>query len=131
MDIVALLSLWAGELVPMYNLVSLYPSLAECLNYSLRHIFSSSLCQFGGNQSITSSFVWNIWLKHWSIMFYCWFVWFICSLLLCLGYRCGVNSSFLLNLFVDSSWCFTYWPGPKVEHLKKGVMDNLIYWIYL
>ena len=55
-----------GELIPMYILVSLGPLLAECLNYSLRHIFSSSLCQLAVNQSITSSFMWNQ-LKYWSI----------------------------------------------------------------
>ena len=88
--------------VSTYIYFSLTGSIA-CLNYSLRHIFSSSLCQLGGNQSIMSSFGWNIQLKHWSIKCYGWFVGFLCSLLLNLGYQCGVDSLHLLKSVVNSS----------------------------
>ena len=74
-----------------------------CSNYSLRHIFSSLLCQLAVNQGVMSSFRWNIQLKHQSIKCYGWFIGFSCSLLLCLGYWCGVDSLHLLKLVVDSS----------------------------
>ena len=117
-----LFSLFLCEVVPTYVLVSL-----DCSIYSLRHISHSSLCLLDGNQSVTSSFGWNIQLKHQSNKCYGWFVGFLCFSLLCLRYQCGVDSLHLLKSVVDSSNDSPIDLGLKLSTQKKGVMDILKY----
>ena len=108
MDTVVFLSLWVGELVPMYVLVS--------LDYSLRHIFTSSLyvCLVETRASHNQ-------LKHWSARCY-----IVCRVFMFFASLPWVS---VHDWFFMSSWfsCwyfgwFTYWLGPKIEHLKGVLM---------
>ena len=126
MDIVVFLSLRVGELVPMYVLVLLGPSLTECMNYSLRHIISLLFmlawwCYI---------FMWNQ-LKHQSIKCYAWFVGFSCSSLMCLWVSVWSCFHCVSFRFVGFSAASSIDFGLKLNTQKKGVMDILKYWVYL
>ena len=118
-----LFSFFLCELIPMYVLVSLDPSFAECSNYSLRHIFSSSLCQLAVNQSVISSYVWN-WWEHQSIK--CYIVHRVFMLFASVPRGISVWLVLCVFLAVDSLGNSPFDLGLKLSTQKRGIMVILI-----